>query len=565
MVPDGAAGDDDFHELKPLQLPWRVNEQQRIEYVEQVLPFEAVLGEFTVPSRLSISRYVAGFVDGFSHHFPVIHMPTFSITAVPNAPELVLAILAVGAQYRYETKAGIALYAASRAIIKCRIQRNELPDFHTVPFFHFSHPHTLPPDLPGTTRTILLLSTFSALQSDSTLLQESLSYRALLAYCVRQVGLSELAEEGTAAVYPQNWQSWAKAETHRRTALFAFCFLNLQEAAFGIPPVLHVRELVLLHLPSSCSEWLTDSEAAWLSARRKDTLVDVSFGHALKCVLKEGPADEAVPVLSPSGNYILVHALLQRIALARQLALSSGEMQGHQEQLRRADVEELEAAFDRWRQEWRRAPESVLSVLQTRDSLAFTATALYGLAHIRLHFPYLADAHFQTCDAEVVAKKIWEAPPPRRGPHLLRTLLHTVHALNVPVQLGVAYLARSQALLWSVQHAVAGFECAVFLSKWLCALAEDAESHVISIGLEREITGWVKRVVREASEIELVESAQLSSQRHQLIILAVAVVRLWASIFSASNAAWPFVRLVGEGLERYAELLEEKYSVTMSV
>lgn len=55
-----------------------------------------------LPSRLSMARYVTGFVDGFTRHHPFIHMPTFRVTNYTRSPELVLALLAVGAQHRFE-------------------------------------------------------------------------------------------------------------------------------------------------------------------------------------------------------------------------------------------------------------------------------------------------------------------------------------------------------------------------------------------------------------------------------------------------------------------------------
>lgn len=44
-----------------------------------------------------MSPYIAGYVEDFSHHHPIIHLPTFSITNYKGAPELVLAIVAIGA------------------------------------------------------------------------------------------------------------------------------------------------------------------------------------------------------------------------------------------------------------------------------------------------------------------------------------------------------------------------------------------------------------------------------------------------------------------------------------
>ncbi|KAF9632191.1 C2H2 transcription factor [Lasiodiplodia theobromae] len=384
----GSRWNHDFHELKPLHVTWRINEQQRASYLDQLSTFSGVLpSTFVLPSRLSISRYVAGFVDGLSHHFPFIHMPTFGITANPDAPELVLALMAVGAQYRYERRSATALYHAARAIISERIRRRELPDPHAASF-HERLPR-MPPNLLATTRAILLLAKFAAWQASPTLIRESLSYRALLAHSVRRAGLSKSDDDDNneGQMDDNAWLRWARAETDRRTKLCVFCFLNLQELAFGLEqPVLLANEIGDIRLPSSCREWLAEGQADWLQARTAGP-APVGFRHALTCVLvgprrDSGEVSEAlddVPVTSPFGNFILVHALLQRIYLARQLALPSTTPSP----LRPADVDELDAAFDRWRLEWQRAPESVLDVRHSKDSLAFASTALFGLAHLR--------------------------------------------------------------------------------------------------------------------------------------------------------------------------------------
>jgi hypothetical protein len=71
----------------------------------------------------------------------------------------------------------------------------------------------------------------------------------------------------------------------------------------------------------------------------------------------------------------------------------------------------------------------------------------------------------------MIADMARAAPPPVRGPHLLKALLHSVHALSVPAQLGIHYLASCHAFFLSLQHAFCFFECVVFLRKWLASVA----------------------------------------------------------------------------------------------
>ncbi|KAK8232393.1 hypothetical protein HDK90DRAFT_308533 [Phyllosticta capitalensis] len=551
-IPNEDMGEDDFNELKPFQLPWRIHEQQVREFREQLAAFRSIFPDgFQMPSRISISRYIAGFVDGLSHHFPFIHMSTFSITAYHDAPELVLSLLAVGAQYRYERKSASSLYAASRAIIKERIKRGEVPDLRMT--FNEALPHS-PPNLLATTGAILLLMKFSAWQADPGLILESLNYRPLLAHCVRRAGLSEASPDDG-----DDWLTWVKLETDRRTKLCVFCYLNLQELAYaGVEPVLLASE-VRLRLPSSCREWLAESQSEWMKARREGPAI-VEFSHALTCVLRAphtAQEEHFVPVTSPFGNFILIHALLQRISLARRLAFDASSL------FRPTDVAELSTAFDRWRLEWQRAPESILNVRNSKDSLAFASTALFGLAHIRLHFALPSEVNFQSCNPKSIAMGAYQAMPPRRGPHLLKALLHATHALSAPVQMGMDYLARCQGFFWSIQHTFCSFECAIFLSKWLLMLAQDVVAQPLT-GMEQEITSWILRIVKEAAG-SLDNMTQVGTShslpQDQLSLLGVAVVEIWMRQFEHSNTAWSIVEVVGESLSHYVSLLRQGQAV----
>ncbi|KAF4828343.1 hypothetical protein CGCTS75_v007481 [Colletotrichum tropicale] len=241
-IPDGDTGEDDFCELKPISQPWKVSEPQRLLFKEYLKSYASCLESFRLPSRLSMSRYIAGFVDGYSNHHPFIHMPTFCVTKYQDSPELVLAMMAIGAQFRYESRNGTALYRAGRAIIMHRFQSGQ---FSVQPAasavgqesflaatnteIDFQSPSARMESIKG----ILLLATFATWQQDRTLVRESFEYQGLLARCIRESGLTEtLANDG------DDWHIWAKTESDRRVKLASFCFLNLQSLVFNVPPVL---------------------------------------------------------------------------------------------------------------------------------------------------------------------------------------------------------------------------------------------------------------------------------------------------------------------------------------
>ena len=433
-----------------------------MQFNEALTPFQHVIPKFTLPTRLSIARYMSGFVDGFSNHHPFIHVPTLSILAYHRSPEMILALLAIGAQYRYETKAANALYQAGRSIMLDRLHGGDLhPPVDVAQYRHASIPDTARRDYMDRTRAVLLLATYCSWQSQAASIQECLEYQGLIARSIRATDLSQVPEHGL------DWAHWASLEMDRRTMFFNWCLMNLQSFAYNSPPLLLSRELDPLYLPCSCQEWTARGEAEWLAARARAP-APVTFKEAHASHLAICSDIDPVSGVSPTGAYVHIYALLQRIYLTQQLSGDPGRR-------RSQDVQDLEQALNRWRHTWRTSPESLIDLQNSYMSISFTSTALLGAAHIRLHCDLGQWRRLQTGDPSLVATTLLQAPAPQRGPHLIYALLHSVHALNIPAQLGISYLSRCQSFSWSIHHAFCDLECAVFLSKWLQLLAESQQ------------------------------------------------------------------------------------------
>jgi hypothetical protein len=95
--------------------PWKISGQDHKEIQMKLVEFAAVLPKgFILPSRHTLSQFFEGYCSGFHQHLPFLHIPT--LVASKCAPELLLAIVAVGAQYRFESNKGNNLWYAARAI-----------------------------------------------------------------------------------------------------------------------------------------------------------------------------------------------------------------------------------------------------------------------------------------------------------------------------------------------------------------------------------------------------------------------------------------------------------------
>ncbi|RMJ07901.1 hypothetical protein CDV36_012495 [Fusarium kuroshium] len=551
---------DNYQQMKTFTQPWKVTEDQRTDFQRFLLPFSLALEGFILPSRITMSRYIAGYVEGFTHHHPFIHMPTFSIVKYKDVPELVMAIMAIGAQYRYEHLGGHALYHASRAIIFHRQKLGELGHplpSHSPPFSSCEHPPTVttPATQSAFVRTgvlgaLLLVAKLASWQQDQRLVQESIQYQYLLSKYAHDGGLTESEDDDG-----DDWEVWAQKEVSRRIKLGVFCFLNLQSLAFRTPPVLFSNE-IRLRLPTSCKEWIAAGPEEWKAARA-DALPLVEYQDALMRLLQP-TGETSVLTTSPFGNYILIHALLQRLTISRQLLLGPNP--------RSSPLPEsslLQMALDRWKDAWQRAPESVLDLRDPKDSLSWSAMSLLGLAHIRTHFDIGDGCQLQCSDPDRIALAAKNCHAPGRGPHLTQALLHSAHILNIPVQLGVSYLSNCQAYLWSIQHCICFFECTIFLSKWLWSVSACQSSELDAA--ERQLIGWIWTIVSEAQvsiqagndRISLSSRPDLQGEHSSTALryLSVSIVDIHAKMFSQCNSVWPLMNVIGQSLGKYAGFL----------
>jgi hypothetical protein len=99
--------------------------KNRLDEFSSVLP-----NDFIFPSRHTLTRFVEGYVSGFHEYLPFLHLPTLNPADI--APELLLAILAVGAQYRFESHRGYALWYAARAVALEQIRRRHSHEVHAL-------------------------------------------------------------------------------------------------------------------------------------------------------------------------------------------------------------------------------------------------------------------------------------------------------------------------------------------------------------------------------------------------------------------------------------------------
>lgn len=108
---------------------WRISATDHTVIRNRLDEFSSALpNDFVFPSRHTLNRFLEGYISGFHDNLPFLHLPTLSPTEL--SPELLLAMLAVGAQYRFETNRGHALWYAAKTVALEQIRRRHSHEVH---------------------------------------------------------------------------------------------------------------------------------------------------------------------------------------------------------------------------------------------------------------------------------------------------------------------------------------------------------------------------------------------------------------------------------------------------
>jgi hypothetical protein len=539
--------------------------------VERISEFSNITpNDFKLPTRLALRRYIAAYVNGFDKHMPFLHIPSISVENC--SVELVLAIMAVGAQYTFENEEGIQLSKASRAIathcIKKRdtslAEREHRSDLSSSsPIEHTDASSAYPPygqrststatrplsftaetevlgeNMMQTAQALLLLMAMSSWSKHKDIFREALAIQSMLATLIREDGLQldPLCEE-------LPWTDWIRRETMKRTKLMVYCYFNLHCMVHNTPPLLLTSE-VRLPLPCGTAEFRAPTESQWKEARKKSQ-PEVPFQDALKSLFSK--SDQTVTeTTSPSGAYVLIHALIQHIFFLRQVSRNRFDSPTSSS-LNSVDTSSLESALRNWQIGWQRNPASTLPPTHPDSPLALNCNALLRLAYIHLHLDTPPRA-LDTRDPALIATALDTGPHLTRTPQLTHAVLHAVHALSAPIKTGYRLLSKTRSFISSTDHALCALECAYLLSKWLETLGmpgaqatDDEEASVLHI---------VKRLLDE-TEFAVPGDVEAGSPAY-VACLKAGVLRVWAAVLRGGQMC-TVVDVIGRALGLYANM-----------
>lgn len=580
--PESAAPGTNYRPLsavehnRPYACPWRISCQDYQQLSRDLSAFSELLpAGFHCPSRPTLSRYLEGYFRGYHDHLPFLHT-TSSTTSL--GIELVISIAAVGALYRFEHAKGYELYRAAKTIVNKRFDEwNEeatanLSSSSEAGYTGFAS--SLPDGQPSlvtspqkkpSSQAIRGRCSFSSLRllqslivlmsltswSDRGLMRDALSIASQVAMVVRELGVSQPEGEPH---WDISWDVWMQVEERRRTLFVAYIVLNLQCMAFNVPPLL-LNQDVSINLPCCATIWRAPSATEWAGTVHSSAHPG---NKSFQLALQELYSGKVQGRFSAFGNYIMIHALFQQIFFARNANTATPNT------LDPDFIRRIEVALRSWQESWEASYDSTLDPSSPKGPIGFNSTAVLRLVYIRINVNTGPKRQLITSNPEEIASAFAEGQVQigNRSPHLDRAVLQCIHALSVPVRVGVAFVARTQTFSWSIQHALSNLECALLLTHWLRSIAQSVEgSGPESLRSdERKLLDMAVSLVLETELADAIENMQYDGVGIRR--LAASTMRIWAETFKGFQV-FEIVHRIGLGLCLVADMLDTEIRGSM--
>ncbi|KAG7404133.1 Regulatory protein ADR1 [Fusarium oxysporum f. sp. rapae] len=488
--------------------------------------------DFSLPSSQTVRRYV----NSFFHHFklPVIHPSIVHSDSL--CPTLVLAMLAIGSTYLFETQKASSFFNASKTIV---VKHWTSSKHDRTQGTHWS--------ASALAATFLLLLEYTKLEQAKDVTQTTGIWQSGLIYYL------SISGDHTSSMLESEkcFTQWVQRETERRTQLFGCCASTLNTFLFEFLPGLS-KMPSYLQLPCPPDAWACPTSDEFRPRQRaQDERMEPLlpwFDNFLSRVdAATAPQLDASALELP---YIVAALLSNRI-----MALSNPSLSN----LPTGWIEQQHRLIAKTATDYLLTRQSSAPYRQRVGTLFDDTEALFRLIRVRLAFNWPSDAGSNflysqsSCQLASILYKLPE-PRPASLDLLIPAISDCVDILEEPATTGIAFFVRSISSYWSVEQLVLAFESALLLCKWL------SHVHITKIASqgELELVWRVQALIPCAwSSVDGVDDLAPDLDAKDL---ALSLVRFWAEVFKTPGNK-PFAHLLGENLSEYANMMAHSQSI----
>ncbi|KAK5063032.1 hypothetical protein LTR84_005108 [Exophiala bonariae] len=493
------------------------------------------LSDFKLPPAVALQKCFRTFVDAFHVHMPIFHLPTLNLEQSPSP--LVLAICSIGALYRLERKVAAALYHKADQALAQRNRGVSIVDRTPNLLEDWTRPGSQQTsrlrDTLWTGQARLLLTMFASFSGDPEVMSRAIAQIGEFSLDFRRLAPS---------VKPRNfgmdgvtWQDWVDRECVKRLLYGHIMLTNSLAMTYGMPPSYSIVSDGNIEMPGDQSLWDATNASQWydlvnvkgrsslLSVR--DAVSTIMYGSLLRGVPEEcwSWSPFACTVVINAVSIQIWHVTQGSYFFDELTSIGQGQSHGPEDS---QVLTQTEAALSR----------CLSLITQARSGDDYTWTEAEGpllfncLALLRVTYcrAFTGNGHADRMmllkdNREDIITSLEEfvAVPQERDEFTSRAVARAFEGMVIPSKAGTLLLRKTAALSWSIEHALAGWDAALLVTKWV---------HMIEVetirGRSRVLSEREEQLIQNMGDI-LAEDDGID----QATSMAARLAEHWASFY----------------------------------
>lgn len=298
---------------------------------------------------------------------------------------------------------------------------------------------------------------------------------------------------------------------------------------YGIPPVVSIVQDGEVEMPDEEVLWSAPTEEIWRQRPEARSLVTLPSLRDAVARLMYGKelenSAEASWNWSPFAVTVVMHAVSNQLWHVMQCTHSFSVFGAHEISLRSEFTGHVETALARCHAMISRENSAAEHTWnESEGPLLFNAIALLRVAYVRA---FTGAGSFNRMallndDSEQILSAIREyvGTPQDRSLFLTKAVARAFEGLIIPIKAGALLVKKTAALSWSIEHAIAGWDCVLFFTKWIHAMEKLQYRQIALEDSERQNVQNVYELLIEIG----VEFTKMTS-------LAAELTRVWADFY----------------------------------
>ncbi|KAJ3519818.1 hypothetical protein NM208_g13973 [Fusarium decemcellulare] len=505
-----------------------------------------------LPSAKLCQGFLSSYVSSFHSHLRIIHLQTFDPKITPSP--LILAMCSIGALYRLDRRRSRHLYDTAVRSVETIARPSKDDDQVLVKDYCVWY-----------VQAKMLLSFYAIMSGDKNLVSNTMLGNGFYTLVFNKVRVSLGGDKPS--MTRMTWQGWIEYESWKRLLGALFVASTLTVVLFDVNPGFNATQDLDFETLDDEALWNAESSNKWRelrASRLKQQQLHPTGRRTLQQVLidimlpDKSRASSEPFLVSGFSALVLMHAVVlhmwQRCQVFQTFAepwnVSSSSLTG-QGNLRSSLLDSALKSLARCEAFLRSGDTDACHPDENQDhetSLVFNCHAVLRIAYIRL-FKLTSPASrisLISLDPVEMESSITSFVTAKmdRSPQLLEAVVKAFEGLSIPVRLGHMLVRKTAAFRWGVEHAIAGWESALLVTKWIHSVELDMQDMSQPTPAEQELLVLIREVLEEA-EYDHSESPSL----------AAGVARTWGW-FLQDVWIWAITPKMGAALGLLADAYE---------